>query len=355
MSEFSRKQRKKTNDRITIEALSYYVPFFKAGQIAEEKILEGNLSPEDRNFYESQVRLKELTIKKIASLAGPLITSEINKIISTSHIAYSDDLFDLLYYAGMVGMAKGLNKFDEDKMKASATNYLFQWITVYAKRELAVIEAPFGIAPSRFQKYKKISAVRKKFAQELDREPTNEEVFEYFQAGRADIKTMNGKVSKETNANSNKNIPLSLIIEQDEFEKKYMNVALFDPQADYSSEIKLSKPPEEPFSQTVFGVFADSHNVSKEAKAVLLSEMGSNQISDNDSQVVSQMDVKDYQKLASAWKNVIKDPYGPFYEFLKSVRADSFSQFDIESTIKLIELSGKKNTQTNYSILFQNK
>lgn len=352
MSDFTRSAKKRTQDRITIEALAYYVPLFKAGAEAEGRILEGGLTPSERNKFETQARLKKLTVKKIAFLAGPLITSEINKIISGSHLPYSDDLFDLLYYAGMVGMEKGLHKFDANKMKTSATNYLFQWITVYAKRELAILEAPFGIAPSRFQKYKKISAVRKKMTLELDREPSNEEIYDYFQSGKADIKTMNGRVSKAKSGQANKNITLELIIEQQEFEKKFMTVDLLDPQADYSSEVKLSRAADEPFSETVFGVFSDKYGVSAEGRAVLLSELGSDQISDVESDIASNMEIKRYQELASAWKSLIKDPDGPFYEFLKSVQADSFSQFDIESTIRSIEESYKKSSSSNYAILF---
>lgn len=353
MTTAAKRPRKNTNDRITIQALSYYAPLFKAGDEAEQKILEGGLEAPDLNYYETQTRLKDLALRKIAALSGPLITSELNKLISTSHLTYSEDLFDLLYYAGMAGLTKGLRHFDETKMKASATNYLFQWFVVYAKRELSILEAPYGIAPSRFQKYKKISAVRKKLSAELDRDATNEEVLDYFQSGKADLKTMNGRVgSSEQASQANRSITLDLIIEQEEFEQHYMHTELLDPLADYSSEVKLSREDTEPFSQTVFGVFADKYGVSSKAKAVLLSELGSSQITDEESRIAATLTTEEYKLLAAAWKDLIKDARGPFYEFLKTVEGHSFSQFDIQSTIEHIESNNRVTPRKKYQILF---
>lgn len=349
----TRRPRKNTNDRITIEALSYYAPIFKQGDDAEELLLNGGLSPAELNYYETQTQRKELALKKIAALSGPLITSEINKLISTSHLAYSEDLFDLLYYAGLAGLGKGLRHFDEEKMKKSATNYLFQWFVVYAKRELSILEAPFGIAPSRFQKYKKIAAVRKKLTAELERAVTNEEIYEYFQSGKADLKTMNGRVgSSDKPSQANLSITMELIGEQEEFEQHYMHMELLDPLADYSSEVKLSKTDAEPFSQTVFGVFADSYGVSMKARAVLLSELGSGQITPDESHVAATLTPEEYKLFANAWKDLIKDPRGPFYEFLKQVEGHSFEQFDIASTLETIEAGKRSTPRRRYQILF---
>ena len=349
----TRRPRRNTNDRITVEALAYYAPLFKIGDEAEERILQGDLEPGDSNYLETQARLKDLALRKIAALSGPLITSELNKLISSSHLAYSEDLFDLLYYAGMAGLAKGLRHFDEDKMKQSATNYLFQWFVVYAKRELSILEAPYGIAPSRFQKYKKISAVRKKLTAELDRVVSNEEVLEYFKSGKADLKTMNGRVGSSGQASqANRSITLELVKEQEEFEQNYMHTELLDPLADYSSEVKLSKEDSEPFSQTVFGVFMDRYPVTLKARAVLLSELASQQISEEESRIAASLTVEEYKTLANGWKELIRDARGPFYEFLKSVEDSTFSQFDINSTITHIEANNRTAGRRKYQVLF---
>lgn len=351
------KQNKKfSTERLTIESLEYYVPYFKLGLQAEQDILENNLTSIELNAAEANFRFKELVSNKISQLAGPLLTSELNKIISTSHIAYSDDLFNLLYYSGMVGLMKGLGHFDQGKMNKSATNYLLQWFVVYAKRELAAAESSHGIAPSRFQKYKKISAVRKHMEAELEREVTNEEVLEYFHSGRADIKNMNGKVGSSNKPSAaNRNITLELVEEQQAFEKLYMHTDLLDPLADYSSDVKFAKKDSVPFSQTVFGVFSDRCGVKKEAIVVLLSELGKDQISDADASVAASMSPSLYKTYASAWKHLIKDPSGPFYAFLKSVESEDFDEFDIKSTIESIENSPTKTSSHKYNILFEEK
>lgn len=345
--------RKNTKDRITIEALSYYAPLFKIGAAAEQRILEGGLTPTELNLYETRSRLKDLTLRKIASLSGPLITSELNKLIVGSHLGHSEDLFDVLYYAGLAGLAKGLHHFDEEKMKKSATNYLFQWFVVYAKRELSIIEAPLGIAPSRFQKYKKISAVRKKHSAELGHQASNEEVYNYFQSGRGDLKTMNGRVGSSNQPSmANKNITLELIEEQETFEQHYMYVELLDPLADYSFDVKFAREDNEVFSLTVFGVFIEKYNINSVAKAVLLSELGSEQITNAEAVLASALTPELYKQYAGAWKDIIKDPRGPFYDFLKSVDGQAFNQFDIQSTIQNIEASKKITPKSKYSLLF---
>lgn len=350
----SERRRNRTKDRITVEALQFYVPLFHAGDEAEKRILNGGLTAIERNALETRARLKDLSVKKIASLSGPLISSEIKKIIASSHIPYSDDLFDILYYAGMNGFVKGLRHFDEKKMKKSATNYLFQWFNVYAKRELSIIEAPFGVAPSRFQKYKKISAVRKKLSTELDRDVSNEEIFEYFQSGQADLKNFYGKLGSSNQASkANKNITLDLIREQEEFEQKFMNVQLLDPLENYQFDDRFSQKDDEPFSQTAFGIFSEKYGVSFEAQVVLQSELGKKSISTDVIETVSAMPPKRYSELVSAWKSLIQDVNSPFYSFLKEIDQNDFSQFDIASTVASIEESGKTIDKNKYEKLFE--
>ena len=276
MNMTSAQTRKVTKDRITVEALKFYVPLFHAGDAATERLLKDeNISAGDRNALEVQSRLKKLATDKIASLSGPLMTREITKLIRGSHLNGREDLFDILYYAGITGLVKGLRHFDVDKLNKSSTNYLFQWIITYAKKELNIIEAPFGIAPSRFQKYKKISAVRKKLSDELERYAENEEVLEFFHSGRADVKNMSGRVEKSAKPYaSNQSITLELVAEQEHFEKNLSYVSLIDPLEDYSGEITFSKDDYEIFSESLFGTFLDSFNFTDTARSVLMSDLG---------------------------------------------------------------------------------
>lgn len=355
MTEIVRKAaRKNTNDRITLEALKFYIPLFHIGDKATEKLLEGGkLDAGERNALESRAMLKKMVIDKIAALSGPLITREINKLIKNSHLNGREDLFDMLYYAGINGMVKGLRHFDVEKMQKSSTNYLFQWIVTYAKKELAVIEAPFGIAPSRFQKYKKISAVRKKLSDELGRYATNEEVHEFFITGKADIKTMSGRLDKGNKPYAvNKNMQIELIEEQEHFEKNLSYVNLIDPLEDHNAENLTSQTDASPFSHTVFGVLLSTYNFTDKAKAVLMSEL---KYEDNDpklAKINSELSATEHKNLSNRWKDLMKDINGPFYEFLKDSENQTFEQFDVGSTLKAIELAGAEVKEERYLPLF---
>lgn len=352
----SARPQKITTDRITIDALKFYVPFFHVGDRATEKLLEDGLSAAERNSLETQARLKEMTVNKIAELSGPLITRELNKMISTSHLNGKDDLFDILYYAGINGLIKGLRHFEVEKINKSSTNYLFQWITTYAKKELTVIEAPYGIAPSRFQKYKKISAVRKKLSEEIGRYAENDEVLEYFQAGKADMRSMNGRVSNAGKPSlANLNMTMESIEEQEHFEKNLSFTALIDPLEDYSFDTQFSELDEAPFFETVFGTFLGAYNFTTKARAVFMSDLKAVDISHDEATAVSQMTTTEYKNLSNRWKDLLRDVSGPFYDFLKSSENHQFAQFDVKSTLESIEAFDKPIKKDRYLLLFENK
>ena len=354
----TRMPKKNTNDRITVEALKYYVPFFQKGDAAAEKLLNDydSLSPSEINHLETVARLKDLAVDKIAALAGPLITRELNKVIKGSHLNGREDLFDIIYYAGINGMIKGLRHFDVDKMNKSSTNYLFQWIVTYAKKELSVLEAPFGIAPSRFQRYKKISAVRKKLSEKIGRYATNEEVLEYFVTGQADLKTMNGRLEKDDKPYAvNKNMTIDIIEEQENFELNLNHTNLLDPLEDYSADVKLSEKAETIFSETVMGVFVASYNFTEEAVAVLMSDLKVDISSEELRKALNNLTDTEYKALSARWKDLLRDINGPFYTFLKNYDNVDSSGFDVVETMRNIEEYSKAIKPARYAILFKGK
>jgi DNA-directed RNA polymerase specialized sigma subunit len=352
----SAKPQKLTNDRITVESLKFYIPLFHMGDQATERLLDEGLSSAERNSLETRARLKELSVEKIAALSGPLITRELNKMISNSHLGGKEDLFDILYYAGINGLIKGLRHFEVEKMNKSSTNYIFQWITTYAKKELTAIEAPFGIAPSRFQKYKKISAVRKKLSEELGRYAENNEVLDYFKSGKADMRSMNGRVSNAGKPSlANLNMTIDSIEEQEHFEKNLSYTTLIDPHEDHSFEARLSEIDKTPLFETTFGSFLDSYNFTLSARAVLLSDLKSSGMTNLESNEAINMDKTEYKSLSNRWRDLMRDINGPFYKFLKTVEKDSFSQFDVIGTIQSIEAYNKPVNEERYLLLFEDK
>lgn len=340
----------KERQKLTVDALRYYVPIFQKGDQALDRLYSSDLSPGERNKLETIASLRDLATRKITELSKPLLIREINNILSTSHLRYSDeDLFDLLFYAGVNGIIKGLKKFDVNKINKSATNYILQWFSVYSKRELLIHEAaPFNIPPSRFAIYKKISAVRKKLSEILEREATNEEIYDYFQTGKAEVKSLNGPVKKPKVkvSKANQRITLELIKEQENYEENFHHIYLVDPVDDFGT---LRAETKEIFNETLFGVFLEYYNFTEDASLVLKSMLNLN-TSDMD---ITNISKSLYNKLEKAWQKLLVDINGPFYNFLIKVESEGFIGFDIEKIIRKIELSKEKIQKQEYLILFK--
>lgn len=347
--------RRRGEDRLTVDALRFYVPIFHRGDRALEQLAGGDLDPGMHNALETQAVLRELAVNRIAVLAGPLITREINKLIRNSHLNNrEEDLFDILYYAGINGMVKGLRHFDVGKLDKSSTNYLFQWIVTYAKKELSVLEAPFGVAPSRFQRYKKISAVRKRLSEELGRYAENQEVLDFFHSGRADLKTMSGRLNKGNGPYaSNRNMTLELVREQEHFEQNLSRVNLLDPLEDYQAEVTLSEGPSVPLAETSFGMFLSQWNFTQEAQAVLLSELHHAGIPPELANLASSMTPSEYRGLLARWRDLLRDPSGPFHQFLTSDLGSQTTEFDRNATLHHMGSHGNPIKVERYLPLFK--
>lgn len=341
-------------EKITVEALQYYVPTFQKADKAMQILMnKDNLTAGEKNQLETLIILRTMTRNRIAELCGPLITKELNRIISTSTLK-NNDLFNILYAAGIDGMCRGLRKFDTDKIDVSSTNYLFQWIVAYAKKELDAIEAPYGIPVSRFAKYKKISAIRKKLTEEHGRYATNEEVHEFLQSGKADLKTMIGKkTTTKKPSQANKNITIELIKEQEEFEQKMMNTLSLDPTIDYGlSHTDKIRP--DTFDQTLFGLFCKEHQVNQKARLVLMSEVDA-QFTNEEKQELKNIPQRQYANYVSQWKKIMKAKNGPLYNFLlqKQNTQEIFDEIDINHTIQNIEKNGEDTNPKEFERIFK--
>lgn len=323
--------------RITVEALRFYVPLFQKADIYYETYA-AEVTDENRSLVEAALKLREMAVDYLMDLAKPLMVKEIHRMLATSHVRKNDEsLFDLLYYAGRGGAIRGLRHFDVDLIDKSATNYLFMWITTYAKKELNAIEAaPFGIPPARFGVYKKISAVRKRLSEELDRYATNEEVLEYFMSGRADIKTLTGRKSNSDKpSRANQNMTLETIQEQEHFEKNLISQNLIDPLDQQASKTIFGSISETPFEETLFGVFLRSYPFTEEARVALLSELQVD-MSEKEHELLQNMDNLTLKRLSFRWKLLMKDKNGIFAEFLERVQGDGYSELDIARTLRVL-------------------
>ena len=183
-----------------------------------------NSKIKDNNWIPSLVQLeKEVSTKHssiienvIMFLSYPLLKKSVNMLIYKSFIKEKDFLHNNVLYAGFLGMCKGIRKYDTGKDTGKSIHYIMRWFNVYAGRELSRNEAAeLGINYTHYEKLKKIAAVRIKLVNDLQRNPSNHEVLDYFHSGKADMKK--GKsVSK-----GNLAITLDDIIEQERVYKSY--------------------------------------------------------------------------------------------------------------------------------------
>lgn len=342
-------------DRITVEALKYYIPLFDQANLAEEVIFErfDELTSVEVAQLQAIASLKSLVVDKIYSLSGPLITREINKILKNSSLKGSEGIFDVLWLAGKYGLEKGLHKFSVDKINSSATNYIFQWITVYAKKELNKMEAPMGIPVSRYEKYKKISAVRNKLSGLLERDATNEEILEYFHTGRADIKNMNGRLkNKNVPSKANQQIRLEDIEEQEIFETYLMNIPTYDPTSDYSANLIMIDDSRNYFDESFIGAFVSEYDFTVDALAVISSEY-SDSVKEEYESVLAGLGQKEYKRLLRAWEKLFLDSRGVFYSFVVDNR--EYNSFFADSYLSNIRKQVVDINKNDYSFLFKGK
>lgn len=308
-----------TAPKLTISDLDLCAPLFKLGEIAEEKLLEGEvLADEVVVKLETHVETKRLVFEYLVSQSDGLIRQEVNKLLKSSALYDAHEAFNQVYYAGVRGFAKGLGKYSPSVKKASPTNYLFQWVYTYAKRELLAIEAPLGVPPTRYEKMKKIAAVRRKYAEELGRAPSNEELLDFFHSGRADVDNKIGRVKNSGKASqANLKIKLEELKEQEEVERQ-MSIQLIDIQDSNLSERAFQVEDPKSFDETIFGRFVAEHTFSDRAIAVLRSELRDGSAPEvTELAHVDSMSEKEYKRLSRLWSDYLSHPASPFIEFMQ--------------------------------------
>lgn len=334
--------------RLTINDLDLCVPLFKSGLSAEEDLLQDvSYPPEVLLKHETLVETKRLVFDYLISQSDGLIRQEVGKLLKTSSLIDAHDSFNQIYYAGVRGFAKGLAKYSPDAKKHSPTNYLFQWVFTYAKRELMSIEAPFGMPPTRYEKLKKVAAVRRKLSESLGRQATNTELLKFFHDGGADMSNKIGRVNNAGKpSQANKNMKLEDIEEQEDLERR-MGIKLIDIQDPVLSERTFKTSDANLFDETIFGAFVAQHRFSRRALAVLRSELqdGSDPTL-TDLASVDSMSDREYRRLAKLWSEFISDPSSPFITFLKS---QSTPDEDFES----IEPTGQRRSSKYYRDLYE--
>lgn len=351
---------------MSVESLQKYTPIYQDGLLAEElleeKYAQKSLDLDDTleiDQLETRRRRGQFALQKLLEQATPLLHAEVSKIAKRAAFHSPEEVHSVLFYEACEGIKRGFAKYSLKKSTASVTNYLFQWATTYAKRELNKIEAPFGVPPSRYEKYQKIGAVRSKLSEYLGRNATNDEIHKYFVSGQADIQTMNGPVAlKNTGSKANRNMSLKLIEDQEFFEKNLAYTDYIDDGTSYYPD--NSTPIHDEFirgERSIIMDFIREYNdvFTLKAKHVILHETQTT-IPDEEIEAVKEdVTEKEYRAIIAEWRALIREKDGIFHQWVQEkVARDEVEDYDVnmKGLLNNIAKSTKPKTRKRYSKLF---
>ena len=207
---------------VTLELFQRCIPPFQEGLKAKEALEadDGSMPREERVRLRKMVHAGEDAWAEVMQSISWVIENAVKTEINKPRTFYFTPDPEELRQAGFEGAYKMMKNADLNKM-SSAVNYLMQWVNTYVSRAAFKEESQFGLSASKLQTFRKISAIRAKLASKLNREPTDEEVFEYVNAGKAHVKTFMGKSGKGSDTKSARKadkIPLKMIQEQGELQ-----------------------------------------------------------------------------------------------------------------------------------------
>lgn len=352
--------------RMSVESLQKYTPVYQDGLLAEqtleEKYAQGTLDIDDAlevDQLETRRKRGEFALQKLLEQATPLLHSEVAKIAKRAVFHSPEEVHSVLFYEACEGIKKGFAKYSLKKSTASVTNYLFQWATTYAKRELNKIEAPFGVPPSRYEKYQKIGAVRSKLTEYLGRNATNDEVHKYFVSGKADIQTMNGPIAlKNSGSKANRNMSLKLIEDQEFFEKNLAYTDYIDDGTSYYPD--NTTPIYDEFIRGERSVFMDfieeySDLITEKAKHVIFHETQTFIPNHEIIAVKEDITEKEYRAIIAEWRALVREKDGLFHQWVQAkVLRNELHDYDVnmKNLLKNIDNSTRPKNKKRYSKLF---
>lgn len=274
---------KQSNERLTLDLLKIHLPIIKEGQEASEKLKD---KPNDKNkakllyLIKKADRSKEKLVLSALPLIKTIASNEFNRRRAWgSRITYED-----IMQEAIIGFLRGLQSFKIDANVSSPTNYLGQWITVTIKRKVESLDHDFTIPYEIVERHRRIKAVYTRIANELEREPTDEELLHGL---NNDSFTNSGtkwaKASKPKDGVSKKQFTQENIDEYRKLYPKMYSMGSYDFQTNDDDESGYEMNAESIYSETVeeyAHVDEQSLKTSREAffnKVFIEMRMGSRQ------------------------------------------------------------------------------
>lgn len=194
------------------------VPIFRAGLDAKASLESGSdLSRQERTRLRRAVDAGADAYMEICDKAEWIIDRAVSKEMNRDRSFYAVLDADDLRQAGYEAVWKMMRKADPGKMADSAVNYLMQWVNTDVSRAARAVETNYGMSSNKLKTMRKIAAVRSKLAKKIGRKPTDEEVYDFFMEGGADIHTKYGR--KGVDGSNASGVTLAMIHEQAKLDK----------------------------------------------------------------------------------------------------------------------------------------
>lgn len=163
--------------KLTMPLLEEQVPIMKLGEEAEKKLSSTpGLNQESIKNLRKAARDGAKAKEILFNAALPLIRAISQKEYGRRAQWGSNIPLDDLMQDAIVGFFKGLKVFNLDSSKGSPTNYLGQWMLSEMRRSAEVMDHDLQVGHDAGERYRRIKAIRSRLYNDLNREPTDEEI-----------------------------------------------------------------------------------------------------------------------------------------------------------------------------------
>jgi RNA polymerase sigma factor (sigma-70 family) len=208
------------NTKLTVELLQEHIPIIREAEKAEEiiKNKKDKLTPKQlrelRNLIKEGAKSKETLFNSALPLIKTISQKEYRRRSQWNSAIPLDDLMQ----DAIVGFFKGLRIFDITASRKSATNYLGQWMLSEMRRAAESMDNDLQVGHDAGERFRKIRAIRSRLYNDLNREPTDEEIVE----ASNDI-SYNSKPGLVGRVGSGANKPKGVTLEQVQEEREMRN------------------------------------------------------------------------------------------------------------------------------------
>lgn len=167
-----------SNNKLTVELLKQHIPIIREAEKAEEIIktkkdkLTEKQTRDLRHLIKEGAKSKEILFNSALPLIKTISQKEYRRRAQWNSTIPLDDLMQ----DAIVGFFKGLRIFDLDASKKSATNYLGQWMLSEMRRAAESMDNDLQVGHDAGERFRKIRAIRSRLYNDLNREPTDEEI-----------------------------------------------------------------------------------------------------------------------------------------------------------------------------------